>query len=73
MKAMKIVFTNHARYRIEKRKILEEEVINTIKYPDNTIKRQGKYYFQKKLERGIIEVSCKKTERIINVITVYWI
>ena len=70
---MEIVFTNHARYRIEKRKILEEEVIDAIKHPDKTMKRHGKYYFQKKLERGIIEISCERTERNIKVITVYWI
>ena len=70
---MEIVFTNHAKYRIGKRKILEEEVIDTIKYPDKTIKKHGKYYFKKRLERGTIEVCCEKTESIINVITVYWI
>ena len=70
---MKIIFTNHAKYRIEKRKMLEEEVIEAINYPDKTLKKQGKYYFQKRLERGTIEVSCEKTETIINVITVYWI
>ena len=70
---MKIIFTNHAKYRIEKRKILEEEVIDAINYPDKTIKRHNKYYFQKRLNRGIIEVSCEKTESLINVITVYWI
>lgn len=70
---MEIVFTNHARYRIEKRKVLEQEVIDAIRYPDKTLKKHGKYYFQKNLGRGIIEVSCEKTERIINVITVYWL
>ena len=70
---MKISFTNHAKYRVEKRKILEEEIIDAINHPDKTIKRHGKYYFQKRLERGTIEVSCEKTESIINVITVYWI
>ena len=70
---MEIIFTKHAKYRIEKRKILEQEVIEAIKYPDKTIKKHNKYYFQKNLGRGTIEVSCEKTERIIKVITVYWI
>ena len=69
---MEIIFTRHAEYRIKKRKILEQEVIEAIKYPDNTIKKHNRYYFQKILERGTIEVSCEKTERIIKVITVYW-
>jgi len=70
---MEIIFTVHAKYRIEKRKILEQEVIETIKFPDKTLKRNDRYYFQKRLERGTIEVSCEETERIIKVITVYWI
>lgn len=60
---MEIIFTGHAKYRIEKRKILEQEVIDAIKHPDKTIKRHDKYYFQKRLERGAIEISCKKTVR----------
>ena len=70
---MEIIFTLHSKSRIEKRKILEEEVIDSIKNPDKTIKKHDKYYFIKKLERGNIEVCCEKTESIINVITVYWI
>ena len=70
---MEIVFTKHAEFRIRKRKILKQEIINTIKYPDMIIKKHGKYYFQKKLDRGIIEVCCEKTERYINIITVYWV
>ncbi len=58
---MKIILTSHAKYRIEKRKILEEEVTESIKYPDNTIKKHGKHYFQKKLERGTIKICCEKT------------
>ena len=70
---MKIIFTKHAKYRIEKRKILEQEIIDSIKYPDKTIKKYNKYYFQKRLERGTIEICCEKTESYINVITVYWV
>ena len=70
---MEIIFTIHAKYRIEKRKILEQEVIDSIKYPDKTIKKYSKYHFQKKLERGTIEICCEKTERNIKVITVYWL
>ncbi len=44
---MEIVFTNHAKLRIEKRKILEEEVIDAIKNPDKTIKKHGKILFSK--------------------------
>lgn len=60
---MRIIFTGHAEYRIFKRKILKEEIIEAINKPDKTIKKHGKYYFQKKLERGIIEICCEKTEK----------
>ena len=69
---MKIIFTTHAEKRIQKRKILKEEVVQTIEQPDSTIKKHGKYYFQKRMQRGAIEVCCEKTENNINIITVYW-
>ena len=37
---MKIIFTEHAKERLERRKITEEEVTNTIKYPDKTSKEE---------------------------------
>ena len=70
---MEITFTAHAEFRIKKRKLLKEEVIDTICYPDKTLKTQGKYYYQKKLNRGMIEVVTEKTESNINVITIYWL
>ena len=70
---MQIIFTNHALFRIEKRGILKEEVIDAVKYPDKILKKHGLHYYQKKLNRGVIEVCCEKTERIINVVTIYWI
>ncbi len=70
---MKIIFTIHALARLRKRKILQEEVIDTIKLPDKTIKKHGKYYYQKKLDRGFIEICCEKTEKNIKVVTLYWL
>jgi hypothetical protein len=70
---MEHIFTIHAEYRIKKRKLTKEEVIETIKYPDKTLKRHGKYYAQKNIGRGIIEVAYEKTERYIKIITVYWL
>ena len=70
---MNIIFTNHALARIEKRKLLKQEVLDAIKYPDKTIKKHEKYYYQKKLGRGIIEIVTEKTESNLNVITMYWL
>ena len=69
---MEIIFTEHIKDRIEKRKITEEEIINTIKYPEKTYKREGKYYAQKNIGRGKIEVVYEK-DKYIKIITVYWI
>jgi len=70
---MNIIFTGHAKYRIEKRKLSEEEVSNAILRPDITSKKYDKYYYQKRLQNGVIEVVCEKTEKGLNVITVYWV
>ena len=70
---MNITFTNHAESRIKKRKIQKHEVIDAIKYPDKILKKHGKYYFQKSLERGKIEVAAEKIENNIKVITLYWL
>ncbi|MBI4440429.1 DUF4258 domain-containing protein [Candidatus Woesearchaeota archaeon] len=70
---MNIIFTDHAEFRLLRRKILKEEVVYAIKYPDNTLKKHGKYFFQKRLDRGIIEVVCETAERDIKVITLYWV
>lgn len=69
---MDIVFTDHAKNRIKKRKIKEQEVIDAIKNTEKTYQKEGKYYVQKDLGRGKIEVVYQK-DKYINVITVYWI
>jgi len=70
---MEIVFTMHAEYRILKRNILKQEVIEAIRYPDLTFKKHGKYYYKKAMDRGKIEVVCEKTENNIKVVTLYWV
>ncbi len=70
---MEITFTHHAEWRLQKRKLLKEEVIEAIKYPDKTLKKHGKYLYQKKLERGTVEIVCEKTEKSLNVLTIYWL
>ncbi len=70
---MKITFTHHAIDRAIKRKVLRIEILDAIKFPDEVFKTEGKYYFRKRILRGRIEVCCEKTERNINVITLYWV
>ena len=69
---MDIEFTDHVKNRIKKRKIKEEEVINAINNPDKDYKFEGKYYAQKDLGRGKIEIVYEK-DKYIKVITIYYI
>ena len=69
---MDIIFTEHAEYRIKKRKITKDEIINVIKYPEKTKKIGGEYYVQKNIGRGKVEVVYEK-DKYIKVVTVYWI
>jgi len=69
---MKIEFTDHIRNRLKKRKIKEKEIIDAINNPDNEYKSEGKFYAQKDLGRGKIEVVYQR-DKYIKLITVYWI
>ena len=70
---MKIILTYHALMRLNKRNIMEEEIIEAVKYPDIVIKKHYRYYYRKRLERGKIEIVCEKTERNIKILTIYWV
>ncbi len=69
---MEIVFTKHAREMMEKRKISEDEVIQTIKHSEKFTKIEGLYYTQKNIIRANIEVVYEKV-KYIKVITLYYI
>jgi len=69
---MEIVFTKHAREMMEKRKISEDEVIQTIKHLEKLTKIEGLYYAQKNIIRANIEVVYEKV-KYIKVITLYYI
>lgn len=69
---MEIIFTEHAKDRMKKRGITEDEIIQTIKNPDNTKKQGGNYYAQKNIGRANIEVVYEK-DKYIKVITIYYI
>lgn len=69
---MEIIFTQHAKDRMFKRKITEEEIIDVVKYPKKVLKKQGKYYVQKNIGRANIEVVYEK-DKYIKIITIYYI
>jgi len=39
---------------------MKDEVLGAIRFPENILKKNGKYYYQKKNNRGDIEVVCEK-------------
>ena len=69
---MRIIFTKHVMDRIKKRKITEDDIVNTLMYPERINKKEGNYYAQKNIGRGKIEVVYEK-DKYIKIITVYWI
>lgn len=68
---MEIIFTEHAKERMKKRYITEEEIINAIKNPDKTTKREGKYIVKKNIGRAKIEIIYEK-DKYIKIITIYY-
>jgi len=69
---MEIVFTEHAKERLKKRKISEDEIKEAIRYPDKISKKKGKYYAEKNLGRAKIEVIYEK-DNYIKIITIYYL
>ncbi len=57
---------------MEKRKISEDEVIQTIKHPEKLMKIEGLYYAQKNIIRANIEIVYEKV-KYIKVITLYYL
>lgn len=69
---MQIIFTEHAKERLKKRKITKEEVELVLKSPDKTRKESGKYIVEKDIGRAKIEVVYEK-DKYIKIITIYYI
>ncbi len=67
---MNIQFTRHSKDQMKERGISEDEVTNTIKYPEKIEKANNRYYVQKKTTNNKIEV-VYVIENYIKVITVY--
>ena len=57
---MQIIFTEHAKERLNKRRITIEEVELALKSSDKTRKEGGKYIAEKNIGRAKIELFTKK-------------
>lgn len=69
---MKVIFTKHAKDRMKKRHVTEDEIIQTITSPEKMYKIEGLHYAQKNIMRANIEVVYEKV-KYIKVITLYYL
>lgn len=71
---MKIIFSSHAEKRLKERGIKKEQIIETIEFPEYTIKRTNdEVEAFKKIEGRKFKVVYFKGEKYIKVITLYYI
>lgn len=69
---MRIIFTKHARERMQERDISEEEIMECIQYPTKVLKESKEIFrFQKSSADGTIEVIAGIKKSHLIVITVY--
>ena len=61
---MEIIFTLRAETQIEERGFLKQEVIDSIKHPDHIIKKHGKYYYQNRMNVGLLKLSVRERKNI---------
>ena len=70
---MEIIFTSHAEFRMRKRNLSREDVLDALKHPDTTRRKHGLYFAQKDIGRGSIEICYERTVKYIKIVTLYWI
>ncbi len=70
-----IIFTNHARTRLQERKLLETMALETILYPDssNTGKKTGTKEFKKRFDASTVTVIATQNNQQQWVILSCWI
>ena len=75
---MKIIFSEHALFEMEFRKIKKEDVERVIKHPlqkipsrKNRIIMQGRYYDDKENKEMLLRIIVEELENTFHVITIY--
>jgi len=68
-----IIYSEHARKRMIERGIKEEDIKETIEFPDYTITRGKEIEAYKKLNDKMLKVVYIEMGKFINVITIYFI
>jgi len=71
---MKILYSSHAKKRLRERGIKEEDVIETIEFPEYTIRRSNnEIEAYKKIKGRMLKVVYFQKERYIKIITLYYV
>jgi len=70
---MELIFTKHAKKRIYERGIKEEEIKNTIKFPNYTIKRGKEIEAYKKTNEKFLKVVYINMGKFKKIITLYYL
>ena len=68
-----IIWTNHARDRLNKRKIHKDFVIQAIISPDRTKQNNGAIEYQKRFDNQTVAAIVKENEKGENIILSCWI
>jgi hypothetical protein len=70
---MDIEFSFHAKKRLVERGIKEKDIIETINFPDYTIRRGKEIESHKKLKDKTLKVVYVNKGKFIKIITIYYI
>ncbi len=69
---MKLIFTNHAKQRIKERKIILQQIQETIDFPDYKISKENKIEAYKKIDNKLLKIVYIKEGKFIKIITLIW-
>ena len=65
-----LLFSGHARMRMNERKVKESQIIETVENPDNLIVEDGQQIAVKQYSKKVLIVAYTKSDNITFVITV---
>lgn len=71
---IKFIYTEHAKVRIEQRKLSKEQIEKAVSSPDKILPSfKGRILVQKSFNDEILEVVYKKEQNNFIILTAYWL
>ncbi len=69
---MNIIYTDHAKERMRQRKIYQKDIKDVIRKPNiEILRKDNTTILQSELNRGTLEIICKKSHTTCVIITCY--